>query len=177
MDELSGNSLFDEVRGILTAARAKAYSSVNFVMVEAYWTIGKTIVERQGGKEKAEYGDGLIKNLATQLTAEFGKGFNRSNLWYMRQFYLAFPILHSLRGELSWTHYRMLLKVQNEAARQLYLDESIKSQWSTRQLNRQIHSLFYERLLASKDKDSVSQEIQKLEPGPTTQGVLRAHRP
>ena len=99
------------------------------------------------------------------MTADFGKGFTVTNLKYMRQFYLTFPNGHALRGELSWTHYRLLMKVENEKARQFYLDECVKSGWSTRQLERQINSFFYERLLSSRDKEGVAAEIQKLEPG------------
>jgi predicted nuclease of restriction endonuclease-like (RecB) superfamily len=142
-------------------------------MVDAYWSIGKAIVDEQGGNEKAEYGDRLIVNLSKRLTEEFGKGFTATNLKYMRQFYLAFPIGHAVSDQLSWTHYRQLLKVQNETARQFYLDEAIKSQWSTRQLERQINSFFYERLLSSSDKEAVSQEIQTLEPEQTLEDNIR----
>lgn len=82
----------------------------------------------------------------------------------MRQFYLTFPIRHALRDELSWTHYRLLMRVENEKARNFYLEEAVKAQWSTRQLERQINTLFYERLLSSHDKQSVAAEIQTLEP-------------
>lgn len=133
-------------------------------MVEAYWNIGKIIVEKQSGNEKAEYGAELLKNLSKEMTKEFGKGFTIANLKNMRQFYLTFPKSYALRSELSWTHYRLLMRVENENARNFYIEEAIKSNWSTRQLERQITTLFYERILSSKNKEKVSQEIYKLEP-------------
>jgi predicted nuclease of restriction endonuclease-like (RecB) superfamily len=157
----------------LINARNKVYSTANFAMIEAYWNIGKKIIEKQGGKDKAEYGLGLIKELSTQMTKDFGKGFTVTNLKYMRQFYLTFPNGHALRGELSWTHYRSLMRVENEKARNFYLEEAIKSVWSTRQLDRQINSFFYERLLSSKNKEEVSQTIINLEKGATPGDIIR----
>lgn len=119
-------------------------------MVEAYWQIGKSIVEEQNGEERAEYGTGLLKELSKQMTQDFGRGFTVANLKNMRQFYLIFPNGYALRSELSWTHYRLLMRVENDNARQFYTDEAVKSQWSTRQLERQINTFFYERLLSSK---------------------------
>lgn len=98
------------------------------------------------------------------MTKEFGKGFTVANLKNMRQFYLIFQKSYALRSELTWTHYRLLMRVENENARNFYIEECIKSNWSTRQLERQITTLFYERLLSSKDKEKVSKEIYKLEP-------------
>ena len=126
------NQLYGQIKEILTTARAKAYSAVNFAMVEAYWLIGKQIVEAQAGNERAEYGEYLLKYLSQKMTFDFGKGFTITNLTYMRQFYLAFPIRHALRDKLSWTHYRKIMKVQNNSARNFYIDECIKSNWSTR---------------------------------------------
>jgi len=157
----------------LINATNKVYSTANFAMIEAYWNIGKKIIEKQGGKDKAEYGLGLIKELSTQMTKDFGKGFTVTNLKYMRQFYLTFPNGHALRGELSWTHYRSLMRVENEKARNFYLEEAIKSAWSTRQLDRQINSFFYERLLSSKNKEEVSQTIINLEKGATPGDIIR----
>jgi hypothetical protein len=93
-------SFYDEIKGILIAARNMVYQTANFAMVEAYWNIGKSIIEEQGGNEKAEYGTGLLKELSKQMTKDFGKGFTVTNLKYMRQFYLTFPNSHALRGEL-----------------------------------------------------------------------------
>ena len=102
-------------------------------MVKAYWEIGKRIVEEQGGAERAKYGAGLLRELSQQTTKDFGKGFTVTNLSYMRQFYLTFPIYHTLCDKLSWSHYRLPIRVENEQARQFYLEEAVKSQWSVRQ--------------------------------------------
>ncbi len=131
-------------------------------MVAAYWQIGKVIVEEeQKGRKRAGYGEKLVETLAARLTNEFGPGFTKSNLRYMRQFYLKFPIRHALRGELSWTHYRLLLQVENEDAMRFYLVESLSSNWSTRELERQINSLLYERIALSRDKRKVKELSKK----------------
>lgn len=164
MLEVQEKIIFQEIKEILQEAKNKVYKVANNAMVEAYWTIGRVIVEKQGGKDKAEYGTALLKNLSKEMTKEFGKGFTLTNLKYMRQFYLTFPKSHALSDQLSWTHYRLLMRVENENARNFYLEESIKENWSTRQLERQITTLFYERILSSKNKNKVAQEIYKLEP-------------
>ncbi len=166
-------NFYNEIKQILISARNKVYQTANFVMVEAYWNIGKSIIEEQGGNEKAEYGTGLLKELSKQMTQDFGKGFTVTNLKYMRQFYLTFPNGHALRDELSWTHYRLLVKVENDSAREFYMKEAVKSQWSTRQLERQINSFFYERLLSSKNKEQVTEEIQTLEPAKKPEDFIR----
>ena len=97
-------SLYQSVKNVLGSARAKAYTAVNFAMVEAYWNIGRLIVEKQGGEERAEYGLSLINELSRRLTADFGKGFTPTNLKYMRQFYLLFQKRHALRDQLTWMH-------------------------------------------------------------------------
>jgi len=155
------NQIYGQIKEILINARERAYSAVNFAMVEAYWLIGKQIVEAQDGNERAEYGTQLLKFLSEQLTHDFGKGFEERELRKIRQFYLAFPIRDSLRPELGWTHYRLVLRVPEEKARDFYVDECVKSRWSTRQLERQINTHFYERLLSSQDKDAFTAEIQK----------------
>ena len=136
----SDNQIYGQIKEILTIARAKAYSAVNFAMVEAYWLIGKQIVEAQAGNERAEYGTQLLKYLSEQLTRDFGKGFEERELRKIRQFYLTFPIRDSLRPELGWTHYRLALRVPESKARNFYIDECVKSRWSTRQLERQINN-------------------------------------
>ncbi|MDL2268048.1 PDDEXK nuclease domain-containing protein [Desulfovibrio sp. OttesenSCG-928-G15] len=173
MNQIVDLQFYAQIRDILTAARNKVYSAANFAMVEAYWHIGKSIVEKQGGETRAEYGTKLLSELSAQLTADFGKGFNVVSLRNIRQFYLTFPIRSAVRSELSWTHYRLLMRVENEQARQFYLDECVKSVWSTRQLERQINSFFYERLLSSQNKVAVAAEIQSLEPGRTPEDVIR----
>lgn len=164
---------YNEIKQILSSARSKAYASVNFVMVEAYWSIGKSIVEKQGGDARAEYGTALLKEVSKHLTADFGKGFTEANLKNMRQFYLTFQNSYALRSELSWSHYRLIMRVENEKAREFYLEECAKANWSTRQLERQINSFFYERLLSSKDKESVRNEIFSLEKRIAPEDIIR----
>ncbi len=170
---LVNQNFYNEIRSILLSARNKVYQTANFAMVEAYWNIGKSIIEEQGGKEKAEYGTGLLKELSKQMTHDFGKGFTVANLKNMRQFYLTFPNGYALRSELSWTHYRLLMRVENDNARDFYLQEAVKSGWSTRQLERQINTFFYERLLSSKNKEKVAAEIQTSEAVKTPEDIIR----
>jgi len=147
---------YQDIREVLEEARSTAYRSVNFAMVQAYWQIGRIIVEQeQKGKERAEYGKGLLKELSKKLIRDYGRGFDESNLRNMRMFYLTFPKCDALRHELSWTHYRLLLRVEKEKARSFYLIETINNRWSTRELERQINSLLYERIALSKHKAEV----------------------
>ncbi len=156
---------YDGIRSIVQSARNRVYTAVNTAMVETYWLIGKRIVEEeQQGKERATYGKYLIRNLAVRLTAEFGKGFSVANLKNFRQFYLTFPDNekgYALRSELSWTHYRALIRIKDSKARLWYMEEAIHQNWSSRALERQISSLYYERLLSSKEPDPVRQEARK----------------
>ena len=148
--------IYRSIAEILETARATAYRAVNQVMVQAYWQIGRIIVEEeQKGQKRAGYGEALLVELSRRLTADFGKGFDERNLRHIRQFYLTFPIRNALRSELSWTHYRLLLRVEKEEARSFYLNEAVNSNWSTRELERQINSLLYERLALSRDKKQV----------------------
>lgn len=152
----SWESAYERIRDVLVEARSQAWRAVNFAMVAAYWEIGRVIVEEeQKGGSRAEYGARLIESLAARLSTEFGKGFDRSNLWNMRAFYVGYPILDSLRRELSWTHYRVLLRVEKPDARAFYEVEAAKARWSTRELERQINSLLFERLALSRDKQGV----------------------
>lgn len=167
------NIFYNEIKNILINARNKVYRATNFAMVEAYWNIGKKIVKEQNGNKTSQYGSGLLKELSTQMTKDFGKGFTVTNLKYMRQFYLLFPNSHALRDQLSWTHYRSIMKVENESTRQFYIEECIKSNWSTRQLDRQINSFFYERLLSSKHKKEVSDEIHTLEKDISPEDIIK----
>lgn len=130
-------------------------------------------MRQQGGAERAEYGEALIDSLAARLTSDYGKGFTRANLRNMRQFYLAFPIRHALRSELSWTHYRRLMRILDTEARTWYMNECAESGWSTRQLERQINTMFRERLLASRDKESVAAEIFEKEPPQRPEDIIR----
>lgn len=153
---------YQSVAEILRAARADAYRAVNFAMVEAYWNVGRKIVEEeQRGEERAGYGAQLIKRLSETLESEFGRGFSVQSLWNMRRFYQCFPILSALRRELTWTHYKALIRVENEKSRAYYLQETAEQNWSVRALERQINSLYYERLLMSRDKAAVTEEMRE----------------
>ena len=162
----SYQELYSEIRNALLASRNQAYKAVNFAMVKAYWNIGRIIVEyEQQGKVRAEYGKFLLDELSERLTKEFGKGFSIRTLQQMKKFYYLYPNANALRSELTWTHYRLLLKVENDDARAWYMNESAASAWSSRQLDRQISTLYYERLLSSKDKTPVKEEaIELLKP-------------
>jgi predicted nuclease of restriction endonuclease-like (RecB) superfamily len=151
--------LLASLREVIQIARQQAVRAVDLVQVRTCWTVGRHIVEyEQGGGARAEYGARLLPRLAERLTAEFGKGFDERNLWHMCRFYRAFPILNAVRTELSWTHCRSLLRVEDAAARLWYMNESADQNWNTRALDRQIGTLYYERLLASQDRQPVREE-------------------
>jgi predicted nuclease of restriction endonuclease-like (RecB) superfamily len=155
-DLIQNDDLYLKIKNILQSARDNAYRHINFVMVEAYWNIGKQIVEdEQRGKDRAEYGSYLIKELSSRLTKDFGKGFTQQNLRNMRQFYNCFPIRSTLCSELSWSHYRLIMRVDNPQARLWYSEESVKANWSVRALERQIGTLYFERIISSKEKQPV----------------------
>lgn len=161
-DIAQNDNLYLNIKNILHNARDNAYRQVNFIMVEAYWNIGQQIVEEeQNGKDRAEYGSYLIKELSLKLTKEFGKGFSQQSLRNMRQFYNSFPIRSTLRSELSWSHYKLIIRLESEGSRKWYMEESVKSNWSTRALERQIGTHYYERIIASKEKSSVINEAQE----------------
>ncbi|MFH0927264.1 MAG: DUF1016 N-terminal domain-containing protein, partial [Candidatus Micrarchaeota archaeon] len=150
------------IKQILQSARSQAFQAVNTAMARAYWQIGRVIVEEeQKGKGRAEYGKKLIENLSSRLRAEFGNAINERNLWHMKNFYLTFPKMNALRSELTWTHYRLLLREENKPSRDFYINECINSRWSTRELERQMNSLLYERLALSKDKQKVLELSKK----------------
>ncbi len=161
-----------EIRQILKEARLRAYSMANFVMVESYWKIGERIVlQEQNGAEKAVYGHALLKELSKALTAEFGRGFSYANLANMRQFYLTYPskeIFYTLCRELSWSHHRLIMRVDDVKAREFYLKESVEQNWSVRLLERNINTFYYQRLLSSSTKDNshsvpVSSQLQPMD--------------
>ncbi len=161
------------IRNSVISAQSRIYAAVNSAMVQAYWEIGEQIYLACGENDRAEYGKGLLQFLSDKLTAEFGKGFTVANLRNMRQFYLAYPKRYTLCSELSWSHYRILMRISDEKRRSWYTEECAKSGWSVRQLERQINTMFYDRLLASKDKEPVSEEIQKTEPKPEYEKIIR----
>ncbi|WP_165170590.1 YhcG family protein [Adlercreutzia sp. ZJ242] len=175
LEHIELDGLYSHVRGILEEARARTYHAVNFEMVKAYWEVGKSIVEAQGGEERSEYGKRILEDLSARLTADYGKGFDVSNLRYMRLFYQAFPIRDALRHELSWTHYRMLAKVKDAEKRLWYMSECAECNWSTRQLERQINSFYYERLLATREerRPEVIAEVFENEPPKRPEDIIR----
>lgn len=153
-DVPENSRLFKRVSKILDSAKSNVTRSVNTEMISAYWLIGQAIVEdERQGAERAGYGEEVIRSLAARLKSEGLKGFGRNNLWFRRQFYLTYSEkLHALRAELSWTHYRLLLKVESDRACEFYETESAAGNWSTRELERQINSHFFERTGASVEK-------------------------
>ena len=162
------NVLATKIENIIRESRRSAYRAIDFTMVMAYWNIGKVIVEDELHWKRAEYGKNILKNISKRLTKEFGKGFDERELRKMCQFYKCFEIRDSLRPELSWTHYRRLISIENQEARIWYMNEAANSVWSTRQLDRQISTLYYDRLLGSHDKkiitDEAEEKLQKIIP-------------
>lgn len=152
-----------EVAEILKTARAHAHRAANFLMVEAYWNVGRKIVEEeQSGKTRAAYGDFLIERLSSQLSAELGHGFDVTNLKRMRQFYVLFPNGAAAWHLLAWSHFKAVLRLETADARTWYLQEALEQNWSVRALERQIASLYYERLLMSRGKrGAVKSEARK----------------
>lgn len=137
------DQLYQQAKEIIETSKAAVYTAANVSMVKAYWRIGMLIVEEeQKGQQRAGYGKQVVEDLSKRLQAQYGKGYNKSNVWYMLQFYQRFNNLHALRGELSWTHYRLLLRVEKDAARTFYIEEVIAGNWDTRTLERQINSLY-----------------------------------
>ena len=164
---------YSRIRNSVITAQSRIYSAVNSAMVQAYWEIGEQIYIACGENERAEYGKGLLRYLSEKLTAEFGKGFTVANLRNMRQFYMMYQKRYTLCSELSWSHYRILMRISDDKRRAWYTEECAKSGWSVRQLERQINTMFYERLLSSKEKDAVAAEIQTTEPKPEYEKIIR----
>jgi predicted nuclease of restriction endonuclease-like (RecB) superfamily len=172
-------AFYDSIARVLSTARRKAYRAIDSCMVEAYWDVGRRIVEEeQHGKKRADYGTALLHHLSLRLAQDFGPGYDERELRRMRQFYRCFPIrgtlcpesaspdsvgLPAIQGtlcpELSWSHYRLLIRVEDPVARTWYMQEAASQNWSVRALNRQIHSLYYQRLLSSRNKRPVIAEM------------------
>lgn len=168
--------LFESVKHVLDSAFRNAYRAVNTGMVTAYWEIGRLIVEEeQNGAARADYGKQILKELSEKLTSEYGRGYSITNLRYFRQFFLVFPDLfapkllpnndmqihQTLSGELNWSHYSLLMRVENQKAREFYMKEAVLQNWSVRALDRQISTLYYERIISSRDKNPVREEAEK----------------
>lgn len=146
----------NDIKEIINSARQNAVRSVDFCRVQMYWHMGKRIFEEeQQGRDRADYGTYLIKNLAKQLEPEYGSGFSYRQLAFCRQFYRIYPIVNALRSQLNWTQYRMLIQIDNPDKRMYYELESVNNGWTARETERQINSQLYERLLLSNDKESV----------------------
>ena len=152
--ELVSVKLYRSVKKVIEQAHGFVSIAANAALVKRNWEIGRLIVEdEQGGKRKADYGKAVLAALSNRLTAEYGSGYDASNLRYMRQFYLAFPICDALRHELNWTHYRILMRVDDPVAREWYMNECVASGWGTRDLDRQVSTQSYSRLLAAANPD------------------------
>ena len=150
------NGFYQEVREIIASARQNAVRSVDFCRVQMYWQIGRRILEEeQKGKERADYGSYLLKNLAKKLEPEYGSGFSYRQLQFCRQFYRMYPIANALRSQFNWTQYRLLIAISDDYKREYYELEAMNNCWTARELERQINSQLYERLLLSNDKESV----------------------
>lgn len=155
-------NLYNEVREIIASARQGAVRSVDFSRVQMYWNIGKRILEtEQGGKERAEYGSYLLKNLAKRLEPEYGSGFSVRQLERSRQFYKMYPIATALRTQFNWTQYKLLLAISDDYKREYYELEAVNNAWTSRELERQINSQLYERLLLSNDKETILSAARK----------------
>jgi len=165
--------VYEGIRAILAEARKNTINVINSAMVTAYWEIGSQISEAVG--DRAEYGKRLLSFLSEKLTKEFGKGFTERSLRHMRQFYQMFPIRNALRSELSWTHYRLLMRIEEQNRREFYLNECAETGWTSRQLERQINSFYYERLLATQKEHraEIEGEIYKTEPNTTPDHILK----
>jgi len=151
------DNFFSDISKILAEGRVKAHLAVNIAMTETYWNIGRRIVEQeQQGKQRANYGDQLLVNLSRYLSNTFGKGFSVANLWNFRQFYLTWPseeILYTLCRELSWSHIRLIMRLDSEKARTYYLKEASEQGWSVRTLERNIKTGYFQRIVSSQKTD------------------------
>jgi predicted nuclease of restriction endonuclease-like (RecB) superfamily len=155
LDMLSG-SFIQEIKSIIHDAKSQAVRSVEFYRVQMYWKLGERIfLEEQQSKDRADYGSYLIRNLADEIEPEYGSGFSYRQLNWCRQFYRIFPIVSAVRTQLNWSQYKMLISIDDNHKREYYELESVKNNWTGRELERQIHSSLYERLLLSNDKESV----------------------
>ena len=170
----SMQSLIGEIKQIINDARAHAIRSVDFCRVQMYWAIGQRIVEKeQQGRERADYGTYLIKRLAQEIEPEYGSGFGERQLKFCRQFYKTYPNGNALRSQLNWSQYRMLIQIPDPDKREYYELEAVNEGWTGRQLERQINSMLYERLLLSNDKESVLAVARKERTPETPQEIIK----
>ncbi|MDE5957032.1 MAG: PDDEXK nuclease domain-containing protein [Muribaculaceae bacterium] len=166
--------LVSEIRSIIESARTNAVRSVDFCRVQMYWQIGRRIVEEeQGGQARAEYGKSLIKNLAKEIEPEFGSGFGQRQLERARQFYIEFPIASTLRTQFNWSQYKLLIGIADKDKREYYELEAANNCWTARQMQRQINSMLYERMLLSNDKEAVLAMARKERIPETPQEIIK----
>ena len=152
---IENSMVYLQIKELMENARKQISVKINNILVQTYWEIGKIIIEdEQENSERAEYGKKLLKELSKKLTKEYGKGFSRSNLQNMRQFYLKYPICQTLSGKLSWSHYCELLSINDEKKRSFYEKETVQANWSVRELKRQIKTSLFERLLLSSGNEN-----------------------
>ncbi|MDD2789381.1 MAG: DUF1016 N-terminal domain-containing protein [Sulfurimonas sp.] len=155
-ETLQTRTLSDDIKTLITTSQQIAIRAIDFERVLLYWNIGKRIYDEvQGGDDRAEYGKAIIKNLSDELEPTYGSGYSYRQLYLFLQFYKVFPIVNALRSQLSWTQYKLLLRIEDSDKREFYIAESTKNNWSSRELERQINASLYERLLLSNDKKSV----------------------
>ncbi len=156
------SQLVDSIGELLESARKEVVRTINNILVKTYWEVGKRIVKyEQKGKDRADYGENLLKKLSRDLRLKYGKGFSRSNLQYMRLLYIKYPKCQTLSGKLSWSHYVELLSVSDDLARSFYEKQCVEENWSVRELRRQINSMLFERIALSKDKKGVLELARK----------------
>ncbi len=172
--DASLGDFISEIKGIINAARSNAVRSVDFCRVQMYWSIGKRIFEKeQQGKDRAEYGKYLIRNLAKGIEPEYGSGFSVRQLEMCRQFYRTYPIANTLCAQLNWSQYKLLIAIPDPDKREYYQLEAVNECWTKRQLERQINSMLYERLLLSNDKESVLAVARKERKPESPQEIIK----
>lgn len=167
------DKFYANIKEVLDQAKKRVYRNIQSEMVLTYWQIGKMIVEKQGGNNRAKYGDGLIEELSIQMTKDFGSGFNTSNLKRMRKLYLLYPKGATMWHQLSWSHIRLILSLSDEKARNFYMKEAIDNTWSVRQLEREISTFSYQRYLASNNNYEVVQDTADKESGYNPLDVIK----
>ncbi len=178
MEQLKKNEYLDEtfytsIKELLEQARRRIYRNINSEMIFTYWQIGKMIVGKQRGNQRADYGDGLIRELSDELTKDFGRGFVESSLRRMRQFYTLFPKCATVWHELSWSHFKLLIKVEEKNERDFYIKEAINGNWSVRQLEREINTFSYQRYLASRGNHDVVDDTARKEKSDDPKDIIK----
>ena len=167
------DKFYKSIKEVLEVSRKRIYRNIQSEMVQAYWQIGKMIVEKQGGESRAKYGDGLLKELSIQMTKDFGKGFTKRNLEQMRKFFLMFQKAHTVCAQLSWSHYKLIISLEDEKTRNFYIKETIEGNWSVRQLQREINTFSYQRYIASKGNHDVIDDTAKKEPSFDPKDIIK----